>query len=739
MESGNFEYAALSQNLVLFLVFASGKNLQLMLAEKKEIFNFISRTGFKRSLNSIIRTYSFIENLTRKSSGANSLSCEDKSEDELLDDCLLSNDHSAIASFYIYKMIIHYYNDDYNIAIEYLDRAGESLDGLLGQFTYVWFLWFSTLAILKKNYSEGSTFRMKTVNRNMKVLESYAALSPENHRHRLLLLTAEFERYHHREKNAAWNYMLSVNSAAENGFIQDQALANELAGCFYLENGNQAQSEFCLREAYRCYKKWGAVRKLAQLEQDYMFLSGESNLGRREAVMEQVGRVIDVSGLLSASRAISGEMILSDLIKTILKIVIRSSGAQSGILFINNEDVIEAAAMAGVSEDGPEIEVKSLSGGFDSGYFSEEVLNYTIRSLQPVIFNDAESNRERLSIEYFKERGTKSLLCMPLVHRGKLIGCLYLENNLSKAVFSSERLELLNYLSGQIAISLENASLYESLQQSYVILQQKEEQNKEQLQQLLEAEKLASIGILAASITHEISNPNYAIHLNSEFLSSSKDEVLSLLEDYSPSLEDVQIGGLSFDEFKEKIPRVVETILNCSQQIDSVVKELKRYIRKEPIDSPEQLDINSIINSTVMLCTGFIEKATDRFEMNLAEDLPTVMGSRQRLQQALMNLIMNACQALPEKGCGICIESRFDEISEVIEIMIVDEGTGLGVSIAEIKKPFFSTKGSLGLGISISEEILKMFEGRLEYRKNQNEGTTAVVSIPVRAKDGNFS
>ena len=103
-----------------------------------------------------------------------------------------------------------------------------------------------------------------------------------------------------------------------------------------------------------------------------------------------------------------------------------------------------------------------------------------------------------------------------------------------------------------------------------------------------------------------------------------------------------------------------------------------------------------------------------------------------------MNLIMNACQALPEKSCGICIESRFNDINNAVEVMIVDEGTGPGSSLDDMKKPFFSTKGSLGLGISISEEILKMFNGNLEYRRNQVKGTTAIVSIPVKLNEGSL-
>ncbi|MBI9106150.1 MAG: AAA family ATPase [Spirochaetales bacterium] len=739
MESGNFEYAALSQNLMFFLNFASGKNLQSFLDDKEEKLNFISRTGYKRGRASILRTYGLIENLSGNTADKFLLFSSFAEEDRQLSKYIRVRDNSAAASFHTYKMIIHYHYDDYKTAIDYSDKAREFSSGLLGQFTYVWLIWYATLALLKWNYTEGAKFRMHEVRKNMKLLASFAGFAPGNNQHRLLLAKAELARCRNDVETAAWNYAQAVKCAGVNGFVQDQALANELAGGFYLSQGNAPQAETCLREAYILYRRWGAVRKFEQLELNYPFLRTNPIFGlSRESVIEQVAKIVDVSSVLSAARAISREIVPGDLIKAILKIVIQYSGAQRGILFLENENMITPVAVAGIKDGNLEVETSLQAQESDANLYSQEILDYTVRTLQPVILNGSPSEPEQFGIDYFKTGDSESILCMPLMHRSKLVGCIYLDNKLTRGVFSPARLELLKYLSGQISVSLENSRLYESLQQSYTALKQKEEQNKDQFQQLLQAEKMASLGILAASITHEVSNPNYAIHLNSEFLSGVKDEVFALLEDYSEDLDSLHIGGLSFNEFREKIPRVVDTILSCSQQIDSVIKELKRYVRREPDAAPEQLNINSIIESTITLCTGFIEKSTDRFSVDLATALPAVSGSRQKMQQALMNLIINACQSLPEKSRILRIESFYTQEDDAVKILIIDEGTGFSSSAEQMKKPFYSTKGSLGLGISISEEIIKMFEGSLKYRKNEYSGTTAVVSVPVSKERGNL-
>ena len=316
-----------------------------------------------------------------------------------------------------------------------------------------------------------------------------------------------------------------------------------------------------------------------------------------------------------------------------------------------------------------ELDPSSDTGG--DKIYSQTVLNYTARSKKALIIHNTATSIEYSNTKYIHENQVKSVLCLPLLRMGKLTGCIYLENNLAPGIFSTDRLAVLKLLAGQIAISLENSRLYESLQQSYSVLQKKEQQNQEQFRQLIQAEKLASLGILAASITHEVSNPNYAIQLNSEFLASTKTDILTLLDEYSTELQDVQISGLSFTEFREKFPQVIDTILNCSRQIDGVIKELKNYTRQEP-----------------------------------------------------------------EKSSTLHIESGYNKVDHQVQVKIIDQGTGIMTDhFEQISKPFFSTKGSMGLGLSISEEIIKLHKGTLKFIPNDNAGTTVVISLPIIEKE----
>jgi signal transduction histidine kinase len=364
------------------------------------------------------------------------------------------------------------------------------------------------------------------------------------------------------------------------------------------------------------------------------------------------------------------------------------------------------------------------------------VLDHIAENKKTLIIQNAEISAEYSNIPYIQKNRVKSVLCLPLFYRGKLTGCIYLENNLAPGIFSDDHLEVLKLLVGQIAISLENSRLYETMQESYTVLQKKEQQNQEQFQQLIQAEKLASLGILAASITHEVSNPNYAIQLNSEFLSNAQSDILALIDEYSPELQDVQINGLSITEFREKLPRIISTILNCSRQIDGVIKELKNYARREPEKPMTVIQINPLIESTVTMCSGFIDKATDNFSIQLQDNIPSISGHFQKLQQVLMNLIINACQALSKKSSALHIESYFNKEDHLAQIKITDQGTGIMTDhIEQISKPFFSTKGSMGLGLSISAEIIKLHKGTLKFIPNDNEGTTVVISLPIIEKE----
>ena len=263
-----------------------------------------------------------------------------------------------------------------------------------------------------------------------------------------------------------------------------------------------------------------------------------------------------------------------------------------------------------------------------------------------------------------------------------------------------------------------------------------EEQARQQQQQLMKMDKLTSLGILTAGVAHEINNPNQTILSNASFLVRACPEVLSILRGYSDENADFLIAGLNYAEFQKRFPGLIEGIEGCSNRIDGIVKGLKSFSRDEPENLMTSLDINSLIQTATELCENFIKKATENFALKLGNNIPKIKGNAQRLEQVIINLILNACQSLINKEQAISISSLYEKKQNSVLIIVHDEGIGIPKEhLAKIKDPFFTTKralGGTGLGLYVSDSIVKEHNGILSFDSSQGKGTAATISLPVK-------
>ena len=199
--------------------------------------------------------------------------------------------------------------------------------------------------------------------------------------------------------------------------------------------------------------------------------------------------------------------------------------------------------------------------------------------------------------------------------------------------------------------------------------------------------------------------------------------------------EDLRIGGLGYEELSKLLPEAVTRIRDCSQRIDTIVKEMKAFARNEPDDLMSTVDINVTVQSSVVLATPFIKKSTDNFTVQLEENLPGIRGNPQKIEQVLLNLLQNACQALPEKSRAVSIRTSLDTDKNRVRLEVTDEGKGMSEDvIAKIKEPFFTTNresGGTGLGLSISSRIIEQHQGSLTFKSSPGKGTVATVTFPV--------
>jgi PAS domain S-box-containing protein len=275
-------------------------------------------------------------------------------------------------------------------------------------------------------------------------------------------VSAEIARLEGRDADAMRLYEQAIRSAREHSFVQNEGLAHEVAARFYAARDFDTIAHAYLREARRCYLRWGAYGKVRQLEQLYPHLRDAPVPASPTATIGAPVEQLDVGTVLKAAQAVSGEIVLGKLIETLLRIAVEHAGAGRGllILFQGDEPQIAAEATTGRGQVEVTLRQTAVSAGLP-----ETVLHTVIRTRQSVILDDALAQNPFSADEYICQKHARSVLCLPLVKQAKLIGVLYLENNLASHVFTPARISVLELLASQATISLENARLYNDLQE----------------------------------------------------------------------------------------------------------------------------------------------------------------------------------------------------------------------------------------------------------------------------------
>ena len=263
-----------------------------------------------------------------------------------------------------------------------------------------------------------------------------------------------------------------------------------------------------------------------------------------------------------------------------------------------------------------------------------------------------------------------------------------------------------------------------------------EEEARKNQEQLFQASKMVALGTLVSGVAHEINNPNNFIMLNTPILRDAWESAQPILEEYYHKHGDFLLGGMNYSAIREKAPRLFSGILDGSNRIMQIVQDLRSFIRKDISDMSQEVDINAVLKSGLSLTSNMIQKSTNHFSVNYGDNLPTIKGSFHRLEQVFVNLIQNACQALPDKKKALRIKASCNHERDQVVISFEDEGEGIPKeSLPNIAEPFFTTKqesGGVGLGLSISTRIAEEHGGKIVFVSEPGKGTKADVMLPVR-------
>lgn len=255
-------------------------------------------------------------------------------------------------------------------------------------------------------------------------------------------------------------------------------------------------------------------------------------------------------------------------------------------------------------------------------------------------------------------------------------------------------------------------------------------------QQLLQAEKMAALGFLLAGIAHEINNPNGLILLNSPVLMEAFRDAEPILEKHYRDYGDFPFGGLTYTKMRKEIPEMLEELLGSARRIKRIVDDLKDFTRRDDAGLDEDLDLNELVQTSLRLVGTMLRDSTHNFSARYADALPKIKGNGQRIEQVIVNLLMNACQALESNNQGITVQTFFDEQKEMVEFLVKDEGCGIkSEHLTHLTSPFFTTKrekGGTGLGLSLSERIITGHGGTLTFDSEYGKGTTVKFALPVQ-------
>lgn len=475
-ETGNSEYAAYAAGCHATHMLFSGKPLNTC---KQLINNYQqkipeTRQGVTTKWLAINKQY--ILNLTITQEVPYLLTGEACQEHDIYN--FVKETKNTVVDFgiHLYKAILAYLFEVPKIALEHMNLLAKKKDTVFGQLYFALFHFYDSLIQLA-NYTISTKKEQKQilqeVKKNQKLIKKWQEAASMNFKHKYLLVAAELARIENNVKEARSLYDEAIDLAEKQEYINELALSYELTCNFYVQQKQYRLAKYYCQQAYQVYGQWGATAKTEQLAKKHPhFLDGEQHEqdGRMFFAYSSTGetssKMLDVNSIIKASQTLSSEIVLKKLLRKMMRIVIENAGAESGALLLKNNNSWVIQAEASIEDEVVKVyelglDIKEKYNRITRKKLPYQIINYVIRTQEPVILTDASYKNKFNKDTYIQRKKPKAILCIPLINHGKLLAIFYLENNLTTGAFTQKRIATLNILSTQLAISLENARLYQ--------------------------------------------------------------------------------------------------------------------------------------------------------------------------------------------------------------------------------------------------------------------------------------
>jgi predicted ATPase/signal transduction histidine kinase/DNA-binding NarL/FixJ family response regulator/tRNA A-37 threonylcarbamoyl transferase component Bud32 len=739
LESGEIPYAGYSLMLIGSSLFFQGQNLSKVAENLQKFLKFTQNTNNQLAMDMIVGFHlvvsDFLMNFTSDINGSN------RSDAVFSENCSKNQSFLSLCYHLTAKSQALYLYGQMAYALKSVLEAEKLLSFISSGMAVPEQNFYHSL-ILAALYPESSVANQpvywQQLEANQKRMKMWAENCPDNYEHKYLLVEAEMARLSGKDLEAMEGYDNSIASAKNYGFIQNEALANELAAQFWLAKGKEKFAELYLTESLYAYELWGATAKVKNLTEKYpQFLASKvaNVMIPRNATLSATRMAststksgsewLDLNSIMKAAQTLSGEIVLSRLLEKMMLIVIENAGAEKGFLLLPKNDTWFIEAQGQVDSDDVHV-LQSI--GLSHQPIAQTIIQYVTRTQEHVVLQDASKDSQFTHDPYIKKQRPKSILCLPLVNQGQLTGILYLENHLATGAFTQERLKMLNLLSSQIAISIENSLLYNNLEQKVAERTRELEQEIVVRKQAEEAAQVANQAksTFLANMSHELRSPLNAILGFAQILTRSQ----------KLDKENQENVGI--------ISRSGEHLLSLINQVLDLSKiEAGRTTLNE-----NHFDLYRLLDD---LEDMFHLKADDKRLLLVFEREPSVpqylYTDEVKVRQVLINLLNNALKFTTDGGITVrinakTIETDLNQQRSVIEFEVEDTGPGIASDdLDELFTAFVQTEAGkqsqegTGLGLPISRKFVQLMGGDMVVNSEVGRGTTFQFQIQCQLSE----
>lgn len=734
MESGEFAYAVYCLTVVALMRLTQGAELSNVLQVLLEMDNISQRSRYYGIVENLHATRQLVLCLQGHTASPGAFDDEGFCEEMFLE--RMKTSPVARCEFYTYKLQALYLYERYEDALHMVLQAEPLLPSMAGIIAEAEHNLYASLTFCAL-YSTVSPLEQQQYRErlrgNQQRMLCWTNNCPENFRHKYLLVEAEIARIEGRHWEAVTNYRQAIAEARQYQFLQNEAIGNELFAKFWLAHGDERLASACLTDAHDGYRRWGADGKVADLKARYPHLLIRASFAQRPSGQETsqtdtssnstTGAMLDVATVLKASETLSSEIVLPELLKKMMRLVMENAGAQKAALLLDQNGVWSVEAESRMeSAEIATLQARPLDATDEDATpaFAQAIIAYVMRTKTPVVLHDAANEGIFTHDPRVIAKRSKSLLCLPLIKQGRLAGMLYLENNLTAGVFTPVRIELLNALSAQMMISIENALLYATLENKVKERTRDLEAEKEKLQlseqraqELKEAAETANLAksTFLAHISHELRTPLNGILGYAQLLRSD----LGLARKQRDAVAAIHRNG-------EHLLLLINDLLDLSK-IESQKMEL--FLQTFPLP----LFLQNIVETNA-------DRAAQkglRVYAELSPDLPPfVYADERRLRQILLNLFSNAIKFTHHGSIVLRVypvEENGQPDAPRIHFEIQDTGIGIAAEhLSQIFTAFFQVnhqsacEGS-GLGLTISQQLARLMGSELCVKSTVGEGS----------------